>query len=470
MDREPNRADIWAAYARSLLTIGRPEQAMACLDRAMALPSTDALTADTLGNCLTRLGRHQDAIGCFEDAVSRSPDRADYQWNLATALTFHGELDRAEAGFRRVLELDPDHVGAWLGLADLLDGEPPAGRIEAIEAVRERAATHVDRHLVITHALAKTLDAAGQTEPAFNALLEAKSRKKAETGYTIAEDSEVFAAVTELFPGSGELSPVASGQGPRPIFIVGMPRTGTTLLERMLSMHSAITAAGELTALPECIRAAGQGRPGRLFEAAVLRRAAAGDMSSIGGAYRDLVPVAVAGSDWFIDKQPLNFLLIGFILQALPDARIICLRRGALATCLANFRQLFAADFPHYRYGLDPADTADYFGLFDGLMRHWDNAYPGAVHQLAYEDLVAEPETTLRAVLGHLELEYEDAVLASQDNAAPVATASSVQVRKPVHTESVAAWQRYADQLEPVRKRLESLGIGPEAIGRRADA
>ena len=161
----------------------------------------------------------------------------------------------------------------------------------------------------------------------------------------------------------------------------------------------------------------------------------------------------------FIDKLPLNFFYVGFLRRALPNARIVCLRRGALDTCLANFRQLFALGFPYYRYSLSLTDTAEYFALFEKFMAHWDRRFPGAVYHLRYEQLVADPETEVRRLLAHLGLDFEPAVLSFHSGEAAVATASTVQVRRPIHQRSVGAWRRYADEIEPLRRRLRELGI-----------
>jgi hypothetical protein len=197
----------------------------------------------------------------------------------------------------------------------------------------------------------------------------------------------------------------------------------------------------------------------RLIDIDGLPAALAADPAAIGSAYLERARTTVGDAGRFIDKLPLNFLYVGFLRRALPNARIVCLRRGALDTCLANFRQLFALGFPHYRYSLSLTDTAEYFALFEQLMAHWDRQFPGAVYHVRYEHIVADPETEVRRLLAHLELEFEPAVMSFHSNASPVATASAVQVRRPIHQRSVGAWHRYADQIEPLRRRLLELGV-----------
>ena len=187
------------------------------------------------------------------------------------------------------------------------------------------------------------------------------------------------------------------------------------------------------------------------------------DPAWIGNRYLELARMAVGQAERFIDKLPLNFFLVGLIRRSLPNAKIVCLRRGALDTCLASFRQLFALGFRYYRYALSLEDTAEYYAMFDRLMAHWDALYPGEILRLQYERLVDDTETEARRLLDFVGLDYEERVLDFDSNPAPVATASAAQVRRPVYRGSVGAWQRYAAELEPLKRRLEALGIDPIA-------
>ncbi len=243
--------------------------------------------------------------------------------------------------------------------------------------------------------------------------------------------------------------------------MIGLPRSGTTLVERMLASHSAITSGGEMLYFPYAIGEAGQSRSRQLIDISILDQALAADPAAIGNRYLELTRTTVGEARHFIDKLPLNYFFVGFIRRALPDARIICLRRGALDSCLANFRQLFAVGFPHYRYALSLMDTAEYVAGFERLMAHWDQCFPGAICYVRYEDLVADPEAESRRLLDYLGLEFEAGVLDFDRNAIPVATASAVQVRRPIYKGSVGAWQRYARELDPVISRLRELGVDP---------
>lgn len=456
---DPGRAEYWAQMARACEMLGREREALNCVNRAADLPIADAVSFDTLGNVLVRAGQHARAAGFFEEAVRRVPDFPQFQYNLATARMYCGELDAAIVAYERVLAVDPDHGRAELALAELLDGPPPAGRIERIRAALTRAEGDVDRALVLRQALALSLEAAGDTAAAFAEWERGKTAKKKAVGYTIEEDRAIFSAFEALFDEAACADSRRGDPSDAPIFVLGLPRSGTTLVERILTTHSAVTSGGELMHFPVGVNQAGNSRQPRLIDTEALAGALAADPGGIGRTYLYRVRAVVGNARRFVDKLPLNFFYVGFIRRALPNARIVCLRRGALDSCLASFRQQFAVGFPYYRYALSLMDTAEYYAMFQALMAHWDLRFPGAICHVQYEQLVADPESETRRLLDYLGLDFEPEVLNFQANTAPVATASSVQVRRPIHQRSVGAWRRYATELEPLRQRLQELGI-----------
>ena len=458
---DPNRAEYWAQMARCFDLLGREADALACVDRAARLPIADALSFDTLGNVLVRNGRFAEAAAQFERAVHLAPKRAQFQYNLATARMYCGEIPAATAAFERVLAIEPDHGRAHLALAEMLEGPPPPGRIERLEAALGRVAGDVDRELVIRQALALALEAGGERGRAFAHWTQGKAAKKRALGYTIDEDRALFTAFEKLFDEVACGDPRPGDASGAPIFVLGMPRSGTTLVERILASHSAVTSGGELMHFPVVVRQACGSRNPQLIDIEGLPAALAADPARIGSAYLERARTVVGDAGRFTDKLPINFFYVGFLRRALPNARIVCLRRGALDTCLANFRQLFALGFPYYRYSLSLTDTAEYFALFEKLMAHWDQRFPGAVYHLRYEQLVADPEAEVRRLLSHLGLDFEPGVMSFHSNDAPVATASAVQVRRPIHQRSVGAWRRYADEIAPLRRRLLELGVDP---------
>jgi hypothetical protein len=244
-----------------------------------------------------------------------------------------------------------------------------------------------------------------------------------------------------------------------PIFIVGMPRTGTTLVERILSSHETVFAAGELSDFSLVLKRSTATAGNMVLDPATLRAAATADARALGEAYLQSTRPRTGHTARFIDKMPLNFFYAGLIHRALPNARIICLRRNPLDTCLSNFRQLFATRFPYYRYAYDLLETGRYYALFDALMAHWRGLMPDDFREVHYEDLVTDPERETRKLLEFCGLPWDPQCLRFFENSAPVATASSIQVRSPLYGASVGRWKHYAEELAELIALLTSLGI-----------
>jgi hypothetical protein len=239
-----------------------------------------------------------------------------------------------------------------------------------------------------------------------------------------------------------------------------MPRTGTTLVDRILSSHSAVTSAGELQAMPLAVKRL-TGTSSRLVidkETILASRHIA--PNSIGDAYLDRARHHwPTGGSHIIDKLPANFLYIGHIVNALPNAAIVCLRRNPMDTIWSNYKNLFASQSAYYAYSYDLMDIAHYYARFDRLMAFWEQRYPGRILQLSYEALVTDQKTETRRLLAHCGLSWETNCLAFHENRSAVATPSAAQVRQPIHSGAVERWRAYADALAPARAFLESQGI-----------
>ncbi|MFZ3007898.1 MAG: sulfotransferase [Phenylobacterium sp.] len=457
VDLTPDAARHHAYLARTLIALNRRLEALAAAERAVALTPADALTLDTIGVVFTRAGDHVRALPFFEAAVAATPDKASFLYNLAAARQFAGDFEAAEAAYARALALEPGLYRAWSSRVQLARQTRERNFAGELEALFDPASADPDRALHLGHALAKTHEDLGDHPASLAWLLRAKSAKRKVIGYAPDQDAALFAAAAETFT-SGMRS--QGDPSHEPIFIVGLPRSGTTLIDRILSSHPEVTSAGELSNFALLLKRAA-GTPSNLvMDVETFRASGAVDMARLGADYLASTRPLTGSTPRFTDKMPLNILYAGLIHQALPNARIVCLRRDPMDVCLSNFRQLFATTFSYYNYAFDLEDVARYYVGFDRLVAHWREVLPAdRFTEIAYEDMVADQEAQTRRLLDFCDLTWDERCLSFHENTAPVATASSVQVRQPLYASSVGRWRRYGEGLAPMRRILALAGL-----------
>lgn len=444
-----------AQRARCMIALNRRDEALAHAGRAQDLDPRDAHTLDTLGVVYARAGLHARAIPLFKAATLRDPANAGLAYNLGSALQFAGDFSGAEAAYGAALALDPGLYRAWssrISLRRQTEADHHLAELEALFAATDDA----DARLHLGHALAKTCEDLGRWPMALDWLGRAKAAKRAAVGYDRAVDAAIFAAAAEGARAGG----TSGAASDRPIFVVGLPRTGTTLVDRILSSHPDVVSVGELTNFALLVKRATSSPGAYVLDPATLRAAERVDVRALGEAYLSSVTPLAGASGRFVDKMPLNIIYAGLIHRALPQARIICLRRHPLDACLSNYRQLFATAFSYYDYALDLADTAAYFAGFQRLADHWRATLPPERYaEVAYEDLVHDQEGQTRRLLDFCDLEFDVRCLAFHENAAPVATASSVQVRSPIYSSAIGRWRRYGAALGSLISALQAEGV-----------
>ena len=456
---EPRKPEYLAHRGRCLLALQRPREAFEAASAALQLAPQDALTLDTIGVVMTRAGAHADAIEPFRRAVARDGAKPAYRYNLAAALQFVGDLRAAEAEYREALRLDPHFHRAWSSLVRVAHAALTPADVTGLERALDDPSLEADAELHLCHALAKQREDEGRYETAFRLLARGKRRKAESVGYRFAADAEIFAAARRL---PAELASARAAPGARsrePIFIVGMPRTGTTLVERILSSHPKVYSAGELTNFGLVLKRAVETASNHVLDAETLAAGAHCNLANVGAAYVESTRPRTGRTERFIDKMPLNFFYAPLIRSALPNAKIVCLRRNPLDTCLSNYRQLFATSFSYYNYAYDLLDTGRYFAAFHSLTALWRETLAASYLEVRYEDVVNEPEREARRLLEFCELEWDPRCLAFHENPAPVATASSAQVRQPIYRSGVERWRHYERELEPLRALLEAEGV-----------
>ncbi len=452
------RGEYHAQLARLYTLVRRDDAAARALAAAETAPPADALGRDTMGCVYARLGDHAASLPHFAAAVRLEPANAAFRYNHAAALSFVGRQAEAEDALEALIARAPADARAHHLLAGLRRQTPERHHVDRLTAARAVATAPRDR-LLLGYALAKELDDLADPHAAFAMLAQTNAEHRATLPYRFADDAAIFDAIEACWARPmGQATRDAPSAAP--IFVVGMPRTGTTLVDRILSSHAAVESAGELQALPLAVKAAAGTRGRRVLDPATILAAAHADGGEIGRDYLARCAPHVPGRrPRFVDKFPGNFLYLGLIARALPQAAIVCLRRDPLDTVLANFRNLFAIGSRYYDYSYDLLDTAAYYQRFDRLMALWRAALPDRVLELGYEALVEDQAGQTRRLLDHCGLDWSDACLDFHANAAPVSTPSAAQVRRPLYRDAVGRWRRHAEALEPARAFLRGHGI-----------
>ncbi|WP_293876091.1 MULTISPECIES: tetratricopeptide repeat-containing sulfotransferase family protein [unclassified Sphingomonas] len=447
-----------AQLARLYTLVRREGDAAVVLCAAEDDPPQDALSRDTIGCVYARLGDHHAALPHFTVAVALAPDNDRFLYNQAATLSFLGLTDAAEAALETLIARAPDDARAHHLLAGLRKQTATHNHIDRLSAAHDRASADGDR-LLTGYALAKELEDIGRGDEALARLTRVNAAHRAVLGYDVGRDTAIFAAIEAAWPAMAA-APIGDPSPAAPILVIGMPRTGTTLVDRILASHPDVESVGELQALPLAVKAAAGTRSRTVLDPETIRAAAGADLAAIGRDYLARADHHRRMPDRrFVDKFPGNFHYAGIAARALPNATLVCLRRNPMDTVLANFRNLFAIGSRYYDYSYDLLDIAAYYAAFDALMAVWHRALPGRILELRYEALVADQEGETRRLLAHCGLDWFDGCLDFHTNTAAVSTPSAAQVRRPIYRDSVARWRRHAAALAPVAAFFAERGI-----------
>lgn len=461
-DLDPGHLDILTQFAKALALVKMLPEARRAADRAMSLKPSDPITLDTLGVVYTQNHALDEAKAAFLGAVALNPNRASYRFNLATALLATGEIDAAKDELEACLGLDRHYWKAHLTLAQQRRQSAEDNHIERLHSLLAEQDHNVDAQAYLNMALAKEYEDCAEYAAAFAHYTRGKRAAGAGRSYSLARDEALFAAIVAALPAPQQLPTGCTSH--EPIFVIGMPRSGTTLVERIISSHPDVYSAGELLNFGLTLKRQSGSRTPLILDADTITRASTIDWASLGEQYINSTRPATGGKPHFIDKLPHNFLYAGWIARALPNAKIVCLRRDPLDTCLSNFRQLFAPQSPHFGYSFDLMDTGGYYALFDRLMAHWQRVLPGRILDVHYENLVDDQAASTRQLLEFCHLPWDESCLHFEHNAAPVNTASVVQVRSPIYRSSVRRWMKYEAQIAPLRAMLRGAGISVDQL------
>ncbi|MBA6341122.1 sulfotransferase [Colwellia sp. MB02u-10] len=419
-------------------------------ERLYNVTLTSAILYDTLGVVFSRIGLHEKAKEKFSQAIHLDDYQASFYFNLASSLKYLGDFNGARNAYEKSISLEPNFCKAHTALTSLGGITQENNHITRLVQLRENANNHED-FLYLSHALATEYEALNDYTKAFTALDKAKKRRIKEVNYDFSEDEKMFSAIKETFS-TPELQFQPGHHSDQAIFVVGMPRTGTTLVERILSGHHKVNSVGELHSFELLLKEAANLPHRKLNQKEDLLKAAQCDLTSVGEKYIKST-LAISGEcEKFVDKLPLNILNVGFILKALPKSKIVCLERNPLDTIVSNYRQIFSLNYDYCYYSNDLTSTAKFYAHFIELMKFWQKQFPDNFMITNYEKLVNDPEHEAKKIMKFCQLDWQKQCLNIQTNPSPVSTASAVQVRQPISNKSIGNWKKYDFCLDEVKK------------------
>ena len=390
------------------------------------------------------------AVEFVEEARRVAPDDPDTLLGRARLLTYLGRFDEAGQDVARLLQRHPQVAQAYWVQAALRRQTPESSHVQAIRGQLQRPGHSPDDVAMLCFALHKELDDLGQHAAAWEALMLGCRAKRSTLNYRARDSRAIFEALLryEPMPATTQAQPGSA----TPVFIVGMHRSGTTLLEQLLDGSGEVRGIGEMYDFTNAMRHATDHMCGGVVDLEIVRRAARVDLAEAGKRYLDGIAWRLDGERFFTDKLPSNFLNLGFICEALPQAKILHMTRDPVETCFSNLRELFSEANP-YSYDID--ELADFQRGYRRLMRHWHRRYPGRILDVAYERLLAEPEATMREVCAFCGIDFEPAMLDVDASRRAVVTASAVAVRGGIHRRERPKWAPYAAFLRPLVERID---------------
>ncbi len=460
LELEPEKPERHIQRARCYLLSGCEAQASASALRALEYPLYRLDHLLVLGGVLVRCNFHQKALGVYLQARARDEENADIHRGLASVYRFLGNTALAEESVNRAIALNPEDY-EMIGLRSSLRTQTTTrNHIPLLERALAAGPAHWRGAVHLGYALAKEYEDVGENQRSFAALQAAALIKRQHTRYDSADDLKIFPALQSACTAAALRALEGTGhRSSAPIFVLGMPRTGSTLVERIISTHSRVQNIGESSAFPlEMVRLArecnGGTAPNRLDLPALTLQI---PMHRLGQRYLDAVAPSRDDSPQFVDKLPLNSLNIGLLHAALPHARIVHVIRHPMDACYAMYKYLFKNGYP-FSYQLE--ELGHYYACYSKLMQHWREVLPAnRIFEVHYEDVVADLEGQARGLLEQLDLPWESACAEFHKNRLPSTTGSATQVRRPIYSSSVGLWRAYERQLRPLQEVLEAAGI-----------
>ena len=447
IDLVPNYPDAHNNLGSALQALGQYEKAIHSYEWAIAYNPNFAEAHNNLGNALSEYGRVDLSIKNYENSIKINPNYLKANFNLAMAFKNLGNQDGFLKYIEKVVSIKPDWGDAQLHLSRVKKFKKNDPKIIEIQTFLERDDLDIDDRIGLNFALAHIFENHENYDDQFRFLNEGNRLQKKELYYSFDIDKNRFSTIKKIFKNSSfNLEKVIKSKSNiKPIFIVGMPRSGTSLVHQIIGSHSEVYGAGELNNLNRILSP--------YLNQSINKEkheVSDDDIISVRKQYEDLIDTLNVKETIILDKMPLNFRFIGFILSAFPEAKIIHMKRDSMATCWSIYKYMFGGN----AYSYNQKDLAKYFCLYENLMSFWHELFPGQIYDLSYEKLTNYQEEETKKLLKYCELDWEENCLNFHTNQSAVKTTSDLQVRQKIYQGSSEVWKKYEAYLQPLIKGL----------------
>lgn len=451
-----DRYDAAIELAHLRLRAGRHGEAVRLLRRYEERLANSPRYLDMAGTVYMKAGLPEPGLQLLRKANELQPGIASLRENIAACSVFLGKIEEARRIYCELLEIAPNHQRNHFELSRLRRATD-FSHVDQMKSVLHATRQTPDKNIYLYYALGKELEDLGEWDEAFKYYQMAGHAAKRVAAYDIREDiqliEDIIAVCTKEWLADPRGSMTCASRVANPMFVMGLPRSGTTVTERILSGHSMVESIGESYFMHDALVHAGRGRRSSRINGRVIRAAANRKSEKVAKGYMSAVGYRLSGSPMFIEKFPENFLYLGLIAKAFPEAPLIHQQRGAMDNCFALFKQSYF----RYAYTLD--DIGQYYVAHDRLSKHWEGLLGDRLIEVSYESLVSDLEIQARHLFSEIGIPFEDACLNFQGNPTPVWTASAVEVRSELHNRSVNKWRYFEKHLEPLRDQLKKAGI-----------
>lgn len=451
---DATRYDAAVELANQYALLQRHAEAKALLEAYETGLSNSPLYLNMAGMTYSMMGLHERAWPLHRKACDLQRGVDQLQANLAASGVYVGRIDEARGIYQALLKRHPTHQRYHYQLARL-DRATDALHLEQMKSVLDSTRLPAEKNIFLYYAIGKELEDLERWDEAFQYYQLAGDTITKMANYDVSHDLRLIDKIIDVCDADWLAANARTevGDDKTPIFVVGLPRTGTTLTERIISSHSQVTSLGETRFMQMALHRQSRHPAADGMTPTVIEAASKVDIRLVAHTYLDAVRYRLGGESMFIDKLPENFLYLGFIAKAFADARIVHMRRNPMDACFAMYKQSF------FKFAYSLENVGRYYVAYAKLLEHWRHVLGSRLIEVEYEALVANQELQTRALLGRLGLHFETACLAFDQNEAPTATASSVQVREGMHSRSIGRWKHFSKQLQPLKFQLQHAGI-----------